>query len=105
MKQSPFEAAHAHEWQQFEDFLVPGDFTRWREFNVTVNVPPRFLKLDVLHLRFSSASVSLQGRNLALWTKYTGSDPETRSAFTFGDVNSQGVPLDRSWSFRFDINP
>jgi len=87
----------------YEDFLVPGDFTRWRELNVTVNIPQRFLEVKPLHLRFSSASVSLQGRDLALWTKYSGTDPESRSRLD--NWSSSGIPQARAWSFRFDITP
>lgn len=84
-------------------YVNPGDFTRWRELTVTYDIPPRFLRLRALHLAFSSASVSLQGRNLALWTGFHGSDPESLSGAVPG--TSLGLPQDRSWSFRFDVNP
>jgi len=86
-----------------EDFLVPGDMTRWREFNVSVNLPSRFLRIDPLHLHFSNATISLQGRNLKLWTKYSGTDPESRKALD--PAESIGIPQARAWSFRFDITP
>jgi len=86
------------------DFLEPGDFTRWREFNVTADVPQRFLRIDPIHLHFTRATVSLQGRNLSLWTKYHGTDPESRNN-GFISVESNGVPQARAWSFRFDITP
>jgi len=89
---------------QLVDFLEPGDFTRWREFNVTVDIPQRFLHIDPIHLHFSNATVSLQGRNLSLWTKYHGSDPESRNN-GFDRVDSNGVPQARAWSFRFDVTP
>ena len=86
------------------DFIVPGDFTRWRELNVTVDVPQRLIRWDLIHLRFTSATVSLQGRNLALWTKYNGSDPESRDR-EYNSASSNGIPQARAWSFRFDITP
>jgi len=86
------------------DYLVPGDFTRWRELTVAMDIPQRFLRLDVIHLRFTSATVSLQGRNLKLWTAYTGSDPESRTG-SFDAVGFNGIPQARSWSFRFDVTP
>jgi len=86
-----------------EDFIVPGDFTRWREFNVSVDVPQRLLRVDALHLHFSSATVSLQGRNLMLHTAYRGSDPESHQRLD--NLASDGIPQARSWSFRFDITP
>jgi len=90
-----------------EDWTVPGDFTRWRELNVTFDLPARFFRVDFLHLAFSHASVSLQGRNLMLWTKFHGLDPESvnfpRSPFNSSDSN--GIPQARAWSFRFDFTP
>lgn len=86
-------------------FLHRGDFTRWRELNLSLSIPTRFLHLDPLHLRFSGATISLQGRNLALWTSYPGSDPESNAdpgQYSFG---RSGIPQARSWGFRFDITP
>ncbi len=53
-------------------FYEDGSFTRLREVSITFNVPPRFLQ--ALHRR--DASVTFAGRNLALWTRYGGADPE-----------------------------
>ena len=49
-----------------------GDFVRLREVSLTWNVPKE------LTSRFGGRemSVSLTGRNLFLWTKYQGVDPE-----------------------------
>jgi len=89
----------------YSDFLSPGDFTRWREMNVTVAIPPRFLRIDPLHLRFASASISLQGRNLKLWTRFSGTDPESRSNPGVFGAEAGGIPQARAWSFRFDVTP
>jgi len=91
--------------QQRDDFLVPGDFTRWREFNVAVDVPERFVRLDVIHLRFTSATVSVQGRNLMLWSAYKGTDPETRLITGSDGAISNGIPQARGWALRFDVTP
>lgn len=88
----------------YEDFLAPGDFTRWRELNVTVDIPDRLTHWDALHLRFSRATVSLQGRNLALWTAYKGTDPESHDQ-GFASATSGGIPQARAWSLRFDLTP
>jgi hypothetical protein len=88
------------------DFYERGDFTRWRELNVTLDIPPKFLRIAPLHIGFSSASVSLQGRNLKLWTPYAGSDPESRQDANYVfTVHANGIPQPRSWSFRFDVTP
>lgn len=86
------------------DFFEPGDNTRWRELNVTFDLPNRLLHWDVLHLQFSRASFSLQGRNLKLWTKYSGPDPDSRDQGLFAEF-AGGIPQARAWSFRFDITP
>jgi len=87
--------------RRYEDFLMPGNFTRWRELNIAVDVPQRFL-------RFANATVSVQGRNLRLWTSYKGLDPESRSdrgITASGSATAAGIPQTQSWSFRFDITP
>ena len=50
-----------------------GKFVRFRELSVTYNVPSSWSqRLGLHYLSFTAA-----GRNLALWTPYTGIDPET----------------------------
>lgn len=53
---------------QFED----GAFTRWRELSVAYEMPSAWAN----KLRASRWNVVLTGRNLAVWTNYTGVDPE-----------------------------
>jgi len=89
----------------FYDWLEPGDFTRWREIGITMTIPQRFLQLKPLHVGFSHASFSLQGRNLAIWTKYKGPDPEAHVDPWIIGSNASGIPLPHAWSFRFDITP
>ncbi|MBU6367831.1 MAG: SusC/RagA family TonB-linked outer membrane protein, partial [Gemmatimonadetes bacterium] len=50
-----------------------GDFLRWRELAVTYTLGQDFAK----KLGFRDASITLAGRNLLLWTKYSGQDPES----------------------------
>ena len=87
------------------DHFEPGDFTRWRELSITATVP---LNL-VSWLRIGSAQVSIQGRNLALWTKYKGPDPESQPESGVTALASSsgafGIPFPRTWSIRFDVNP
>ena len=52
--------------------LSPGDFLRWRELALTYTLPTRLVR----QARFANASVTITGRNLMLWTKYPGTDPE-----------------------------
>ena len=56
----------------YAGYAEDGTFTRWAEASAVYDIG-RNLK-GVLKGR--SATVSVSGRNLALWTKYTGLDPE-----------------------------
>ena len=49
-----------------------GKFLRFRELSLTYNVPARYA--EKLGLRYLSLTAA--GRNLALWTPYSGVDPE-----------------------------
>ncbi len=87
------------------DFIVPSDFTRWQELTVSLDAPQSVR--EKAHL--SRASMSAQVRNLALWTRYKGLDPESQpgyGAVGFGSTNGNlGIPQARSWGIRFDITP
>ena len=63
-------------------YLQSGQFWRFRELSATVNLPQSVLR----HVRASTASLSFGARNLKVWTKYKGSDPEEN--FGTGDVQS-----------------
>ena len=81
----------------FED----GDFVRLREVAVSWNVPPSFGRRIGAH----TASLTLIGRNLALWTDYSGLDPEVswygQSAQLQQDLFT--LPLARTLSVRLDV--
>lgn len=96
----------------FED----GSFVRFRELSMTYSLPARLMHRTPL----SSLGVSLAVRNLALWTHYTGGDPEVSSVesgpdyltyITGNDVarndiraglSSSVIPLMRTWLLRFN---
>ncbi len=52
--------------------IEDASFTRWRELSVAYFVPAHLAAA----VRARSASITLAVRNLALWTHYTGLDPE-----------------------------
>ena len=55
------------------DYLITkANFGRWRELTLSYDVPETIAK----RLRTDRASVSVSGRNLALWTSYQGFEPE-----------------------------
>jgi TonB-dependent starch-binding outer membrane protein SusC len=84
-----------------EEYIERGDFVRLRELALTYSLP------NTLTGRFgaSSASVTLAGRNLALWTDYTGTDPEI-SGQPLDDFNRWDfltVPQARRWVARVNF--
>lgn len=81
-------------------FLEDASFTRWRELSFSINVPERLFGL----VGARSAVLTLTGRNIALFTDYTGKDPEVSSSP--GSPSGQGysdnptVPQSRYWILR-----
>ncbi len=61
-----------------------GDFVRWREASLTYRAPTSFAR----RLGLSSLSFVLKGRNLVLWTGYSGIDPEANVFGRGGDPGS-----------------
>ena len=56
-----------------DGFFQRGTFWRWREAAVTYTMPEGFVGR---YLKARSASVNLAARNISIWTKYRGIDPE-----------------------------
>ena len=84
-------------------FIEDASFTRFSELALTYDVPARFVsRLG----RVRGASLTLAGRNLAIWTDYTGLDPEVNSNgtgnFTTSDFLAQ--PPTRQFSARVNFN-
>jgi hypothetical protein len=57
-------------------YWADGAFTRLREVSVSVRAPSKFLQAS----RASAGSLTLSGRNLKLWSKWPGGDPEVNGA-------------------------
>ncbi|MBA2257639.1 MAG: SusC/RagA family TonB-linked outer membrane protein [Acidobacteria bacterium] len=68
-------ALRDHPSRTLDGFIEDADFTRWRELAVTYNVPTGLLGRS--RVGAERASITFAARNLALWTKYTGIDPES----------------------------
>jgi len=66
-----------------DGFLEDGSFIRFRELSVTYSAPTN---LATRMFRADAASLSFAARNLHVWTKYTGVDPE--SSYGSGNVQS-----------------
>ena len=56
----------------YSDIIKDASFARLRELSISYSLPERFAAT----FRASGATISLAGRNLKLWTKYDGLDPE-----------------------------
>ena len=79
--------------------IEKADFVRWRELSITYDIP------RTLAARFGvrTASLTFSGRNLALFTGYSGIDPETNAIgrSSGGGVNANF--LDGVEAFGFPI--
>lgn len=83
-------------------FIEDAGFVKLREVSVTLFAPQRWAQ----RLRVSGLSLTLSGRNLATWTKYTGFDPEVlgggQANFNTFDFLTQ--PPVRFFTARFNLN-
>src|SRR5205823_2915831 len=83
--------------------LEAGDFTRLREVAAALDVPASVARA----LRVRSATVVLSARNLALWTHFSGPDPESGTVTAGIDplVNpgAASIPQGRTVSLRLDL--
>ncbi len=82
-------------------YVEDASFVKWRELSVSVGAPSRWARLA----RASDVSLTLAGRNLHTWTKYTGLDPEVnfggQSNFTTADFLTQ--PQVRYYTARLNL--
>jgi len=80
-------AANEHVAKTLDGFFQPGAFVRLREASVQYTFSSA---LAAKLARASSLSIVLSGRNLKLWTKYRGTDPE--SAYQLSDGSATDTP-------------
>ncbi|HUI31684.1 MAG TPA: SusC/RagA family TonB-linked outer membrane protein [Candidatus Acidoferrales bacterium] len=82
-----------------EQFVEDASYVRLRELSLSYLIP--------LHsLGFESLQISVVGRNLALWTKYKGQDPEVNLT---GPTTGQGLdyfinPSIKTWILSLQVN-
>jgi hypothetical protein len=76
-------------------------FTRWRELSLTYVVPEAVARM----FRTKSASITLAGRNLRLFSRYADEDPEVNS--DAGTLEGYGgnptAPQSRYWTLRLNL--
>jgi hypothetical protein len=91
-----------HEYRALNEFGLNqngnGDFLRWREVNLTYSAPAKMAS------RFGvrDLAVTMGVRNLMLWTKYTGIDPESNAIGRGGNA-LDGSNLDNNYLDAVDI--
>jgi TonB-linked SusC/RagA family outer membrane protein len=73
-KYNPIQVAHAQDGSgRLQDFYIrDGNFAKLREISLSYDATPKTARL----VGARSAAVTLTARNLHMWTKYTGLDPE-----------------------------
>lgn len=84
------------------EFIEDADFVKLRELSVSILVPDQYLS----RLRVSGARLTLAGRNLATWTKYSGYDPEVNQfgQANFSTADYHNTPPVRHYTIRLDLN-
>jgi len=86
----------------FTGFYEDGSFTRFRELSLSYQMPNSWAKA----LKAERWNLVLTGRNLGVWTPFTGVDPET----TVGNGDARGneeffsTPPMRYFTFRMNFN-
>lgn len=81
-------------------YFESGNYWRVREFAVTWRVPER-LATAIPQVRNSTITVA--GRNLALFSDFTGVDPETTSGVGNVQAEFQTTPPLQTWTVRFNF--
>ncbi len=83
-------------------FIEDASFTKLREISITAYLPASWAHM----MRSDAVSVTVAGRNLHTWTKYSGADPEVaetgQNNFVTDDFLTQ--PPVRVWTFRLNYS-
>jgi outer membrane receptor protein involved in Fe transport len=80
-------------------FIKPASFTKLREVSVSYDAPNRYANL----LGAQSIALSLSGRNLGTWTRYTGLDPENSLGGQSGSIALDQSEYPQLTSFVFSL--
>jgi TonB-dependent starch-binding outer membrane protein SusC len=83
-------------------FIEDADFVKLRELSLSFMVPDRWVRPAGL----GGTRLTLSGRNLGLWTKYSGYDPEVNSfgQHNFSTADYHNQPPVRFFTARVDVN-
>ncbi|MFT4031243.1 MAG: SusC/RagA family TonB-linked outer membrane protein [Siphonobacter sp.] len=84
-----------------QNFIEEASWFRLRSASLSYNIPAALLKHSVV----KNARVSVTGNNLALWTKYSGYDPEASTTNSGSNVDGfAGMTYPAVRSFLFTVN-
>ena len=85
-----------------DGYIENASFVRLAEVSMTWVVPAAAARI----LKTGGLSLTLAGRNLGLWTNYTGFDPEvlSQTGSNFGTVDFFTNPPSRSYTLRVNFN-
>jgi TonB-linked SusC/RagA family outer membrane protein len=83
-------------------YIGDASFVRWRELSLALDIPDRVART----VGSRRASLVVAGRNLKLFTKYRGLDPEKNSTLNFaeGFNDNASAPPARSWILRLNLD-
>jgi len=83
-------------------WIEKADFIKLRDVSLTYTLPAEFAQ----RFRASSARITLAGHNLAMWTDYSGLDPEVSGYGNrqFARADVYPVPMLRRWSLAMDFS-
>ena len=85
-------------------YIESTDFVRLSEVSMTWNVPAAAARI----FKTGGMSLTLAGRNLGLWTKYSGFDPEVISNLSAGNTftvtDFLTNPPSRTYTLRVNFN-
>ena len=85
-----------------DGYIDDASFVRLSELSMTWVVPAAAARI----LKTGGLSITIAGRNLGLWSNYTGFDPEvlTNPGSNFGTVDFLTNPPSRSYTMRVNFN-
>ena len=85
-----------------EYFVEDASWVRLRSVSINYNFPKKWLGADNV---VKNASIGFTGNNLALWTKYSGLDPESTTTNSGSNIEAfAGMTYPAVRSFLFNIN-
>lgn len=88
-------------YTKFSDFYIEdGSFIRLKSLQIGYSLPENICNT----LKISKARIYFSGQNLALWTKFTGVDPETSFSTTNNGISGFSYPVQKTYLVGFNLS-